>query len=98
MKYDGPSDRDLMNKVAAVIPTKWKLVGLQLGLEYPQLEMIEQKQPSSDLCFWDVFVEWKKRRTSKCSWSTIIDALNSQLVGETVLADKLKEEMEIRYS
>ena len=98
MKYDGPSDRDLMNKVAAVIPTKWKLVGLQLGLEHSQLEIIEQKQSCSVLRFCDVFMEWKKRRTSECSWSTITDALNSQLVGETALADKLKKEMEIRYT
>ena len=97
MKCDGPSDRDLMNKVAAVIPTKWKLVGLQLGLEHPQLEMIEQKQSCSVLRFCEVFIEWKNRKTSECSWSTIIDALNSQLVGETALADKLKKEMEIRY-
>jgi hypothetical protein len=86
-----------MNKVAAVIPTKWKLVGLQLGLEHPQLEIIEQKQTCSVLRFCDVFMEWKKRRTSECSWSTITDALNSQLVGEAALADKLKTEMEVRY-
>lgn len=86
-----------MNKVAAVIPTKWKLVGLQLGLEHPQLEMIEQKQLCSVLRFCDVFTEWKKRRTSECSWSTIINALNSQLVGEAALANKLKKEMETRY-
>ena len=98
MKCDGPSDRDLMNKVAAVIPTKWKLVGLQLGLEYPQLEMIEEKQSLSILRFCEVFTEWKKRKTSECSWSTVTDALNSQLVGETALADKLKKEMEIGIS
>lgn len=85
-----------MNKVAAVIPSKWKLVGLQLGLEHPQLEVIEQKQTDSILRFCDIFKEWKKRRTSECSWSTIIDALNSQLVGEATLADKLKKEMKIR--
>lgn len=96
-KCVGPSDRDLMNKVAAEIPTKWKLVGLQLGLEHPQLEMIEQKQSNLVLCFCDVFTEWKKRRTSECSWSTIIDALNSQLVGEAALADKLKKEVDTRY-
>ena len=86
-----------MNKVAAVIPTKWKLVGLQIGLEPPQLEIIEQKHAFSHnpvLCFCDVFTEWKKRRTSKCSWSTIISALNSQLVGEAALADQLKMELE----
>lgn len=86
-----------MNKVAAVIPTKWKLVGLQLGLEQPQLETIEQKHIFSHslvLCFCDVFTEWKKRRTSECSWSTIINVLKSQLVGEAALADQLKTELE----
>ena len=96
----GPSDRDLMNKVAAAIPTKWRLVGLQLGLEQPQLEMIEQKHSfthNSIACFGDVFTEWKRRRTSDCSWSTIINALNSQLVGEAALAHKLQTELETRY-
>lgn len=92
-----PSDKDLMNKIAAVIPTKWRHVGLQLGLDQAQLDMIEQKYSfchDSLVCFGEVFMEWKKRMTSPLSWSTVITALKSPLVGENTLAYKLQMELD----
>ena len=39
-----PVLRELMNEVAAEIPTKWRRVGLELGLERATLDMTEKKQ------------------------------------------------------
>ena len=92
-----PSDKDLMNKIAAVVPTKWRHVGLQLGLDQAQLDMIEQKYSfsrDSIACFGEVFMEWKKRMTSPVLWSTLITALKSPLVGENTLAHKLQLELD----
>lgn len=96
-----PSDQDLMNKIAVVIPTKWRHVGLQLGLDQAQLDLIEQKHlysRDSLACFGEVFMEWRKRMTSDFSWSTIITALKSPLVGENMLAHKLQMELDARYA
>ena len=93
-----PSDHELMNKVATVIPTKWWHVGIQLGVDNTQLDMIKQRCANEPLqCFAEVFSEWKRRMTMPFSWSTIIEALKSELVGENMLAHKLQEAFESRY-
>ena len=46
-----PKDVDLMNDVAAVIPAKWKLVGVQLKLPNGKLDEIQaQNAGSPDQC------------------------------------------------
>ena len=88
-----------MNKVATVIPTKWWHVGIQLGVENTQLDMIKQRCANEPLqCFAEVFSEWKRRMTTPFSWKTITEALKSELVGENMLAHKLQAEFESRYS
>ena len=49
------------------------------------------------MCFSEVISEWKRRGTSPYKWSTVFAALESQLVGENVLAHKLQEELESGY-
>ena len=88
-----------MNKVAVMIPTKWRHVGIQLGMENAHLDVIKQRcSNDSLLCFGEVFTEWKRRMTTPFSWSTIIDALKSPLVGENMLAHKLQNEFGSRYA
>lgn len=95
-----PSDESLMNMVAATIPLKWRLFGIQVGLEQAHLEIIEQRHafsPNSHVsCFGEVFLEWKRRMTKPFTWSTVITALKSQLIGENTLAHKLQTELETR--
>ena len=88
-----------MNKVAVKIPDKWMLFGIQLGLDQRQLDTIEQRRAVVDphLCFSAVFTEWKERMTSPYSWSTVIDALNSPLIGENRLAQILQKDIEVRW-
>ena len=91
-----PELRDLMNEVAAAIPSKWKDVGLQLGLDDGVLEGIGG---DNSHCYMDVFTRWKNQKstTHPYTWSTLVQALKTPAVGEERLADKIKIEGSGRY-
>ena len=77
-----------MNEVAP-IPSKWKDVGLQLGLDHGVLEGIGG---DNSHCYMDVFTRWEKQNstTHPYTWSTIVHVLQTPAVGEEKLADKIK--------
>ena len=82
-----------MNDVAAVIPAKWRLVGVQLKLSYGMLDEIQvQNGWRPDACkhsFEQVFNRWMSLGTCTYTWKTIINALRSPAVGEVKLANEL---------
>ncbi|KAL5483958.1 hypothetical protein EMCRGX_G020379 [Ephydatia muelleri] len=82
---------DLMNDVGAVIPAKWRLVGVQLDLPTETLDSIQARNAGRpNWCihsFEQVFTEWKGQGTRPYTWETIINALRTPTVGELVLAD-----------
>jgi len=82
---------DLLNKVAAVIPSKWRYVGLQLGLPPGELGAISHTY-DSDLtyCFVEVFVKWRNNMTKSYAWSELLKALRSPIVAEARLAQSLE--------
>ena len=89
-----PELLDLMNEVAAKIPSKWRDVGLQLGLDQGVLEGITLISPGdTNLCYSNVFTQWKNLNliTSPYTWSTIVQALQAPAVGEKRLAEKIKK-------
>ena len=91
-----PELPDLMNKVAAKIPGKWKDVGLQLGVDQGVLEGIASiNQGDTNLCYSNVFTRWKSQNSSTHphTWLTIVRALESPAVGENRLADEIKSEL-----
>eukprot|EP00731_Ephydatia_muelleri_P014861 Em0008g581a len=88
---------DLMNDVAAVIPAKWRLVGVQLKLPNGTLDEIQaQNAGRPDQCilsFEQMFAKWRSLGTSPYTWETMINTLCSPAVGEVKLANKLNTEM-----
>lgn len=80
-----------MNDVGAVIPAKWRLVGVQLDLPTETLDSIQARNAGRpNWCihsFEQVFTEWKGQGTRPYTWETIINALRTPTVGELVLAD-----------
>ena len=92
-----PNLDDLMNDVAAVIPAKWRLVGIQLKLPNGTLDEIQAQNARNPkeciLSFEQVFAEWRSRGTSPYTWKTIINALCSAAVGEVKLANELNAKM-----
>ena len=81
-----------MNHVATKTPTKWMVLGIQLGLEAAQLQALDhQHQGKSDSIFADIFDYWGKNSGLKpVTWSTMIEALKSESVGEMALAHHLE--------
>ena len=94
-----PKLDDLMNDVAAVIPAKWRFVGVQLKLPNGTLDEIQaQNARRPDECkhsFEQVLTKWKSLGTSPYTWETMINALRSRAVGEVALADELNAKYEL---
>ena len=90
--YDeSPETRDLMNQIAAIIPAKWRFVGIQLGLTENILDDIAVSAPFPLECFRKMLLEWKKRKPRPYTWMTIIEALETPSVGEVALAECIKQ-------
>ena len=91
-----PELPDLMNEVAAKVPSKWRDVGLQLGVDQSILDGITTiSQGDTNLCYSNVFTRWKNQNstTHPYTWSTIVQALQTPAVGEERLADKIKNKL-----
>lgn len=83
-----------MESVATKIPSKWKRVGVALGLNQSQIDAIEKRRLADPLdCFSDVFNYWQQLYTpyQPVSWSTLVTVLRTQYVGEESLADFIQK-------
>ena len=93
LSLDAPKLCDLMNDVAAVIPAKWRQVGVQLKLSNEVMDGIQdQNAGKTDLCklsFEQVFTKWEGLGTSPHTWETMVNVLCSRAVGEVDLAGQL---------
>ena len=79
-----PQLPDLMNEVAAKIPAKWLPVGIAVSLDHSDLQCLPASDPCQ--CFTSIFALWKKKETKPYTWSTLIHALQTPIVGELNLA------------
>ncbi len=68
------------------VRAKWRRIGLKLGLHPGTLDAIEQRQADR---LEAVLLDWL-RVTKGATWKQLIDALQSALVGEIQLAEKLE--------
>ena len=87
-----PSLPLLMDKVAAVIPHKYELIGRQLGLSLAELQVIGPRHPTLEehhRAFGEMFGVWRRRGSVPYSWRTLINVLRSTSVGEVLLSDEL---------
>ena len=80
-----------MNEIAAKIPSKWRDVGVQLGVDHSVLEGIATINGDTNQCYTRVFTQWKNQNSMvhPYTWSTVVCALQSHAVGEVRLADEL---------
>ena len=87
-----PSLPHLLDKVAAVIPHKYELIGLQLRLSLAELQVIGPRHPTLEehhRAFDEMFGVWRRRGSLPYSWRTLIDVLKSPSVGEVLLSEQL---------
>ena len=92
-----PELKDLMNEVAAKVPAKWRLLGIQLHVPVEFLDDIQLRvagRPDSNIhAFELVFNRWKALHPHQYFWSTVISALETPSVDELVLAASLKTKL-----
>ena len=89
-----PELKALMSAVAAKVPAKWRLVGIQLDVPVEALDDIQLQvgwMPESNIAaFALVLGKWKSLHPHKYTWSTIINALEDPSVDAKVVAAELK--------
>eukprot|EP00731_Ephydatia_muelleri_P016071 Em0009g495a len=90
----GPKLEDLMNEIGAVIPSKWRDVGVQLGVAPGVLDGIQrqnaEKPRSCQVSFEQVFNEWRLQGSKTTyTWTHIIGILRRPAIGENDLAETL---------
>ena len=91
-----PDLPDLINEIAAEIPTKWKDMGQQLGLDQGKIEGIALISPGdTNQCYSNVFSMWKNSNSTAhpYTWLTVVQALQTQGVGQERLAAKIKNKL-----
>lgn len=83
---------ELMDEVAAQIPTKWYFFGMEIGIPKETLDLIEQNHSKDQLrCFLEVASVWKNQVTEKIySWSSVLKILRAPSINECKIADKLE--------
>ena len=79
----------LNNLVSAEIPDKWELFGVQLGLEQSYLDCLRSDYHDSRNRFSHLFDEWRKRKPSEFTWSTVIRILCSRIFTEFTVAESV---------
>jgi len=80
-----------MNLVAAKLPTKWHLVGLQLDLSCAKLNEIGTCYPADCQHFFSlVFFEWENQGTPRYTWKTVLDVLQTPSVEEKSVAKHIE--------
>ena len=81
----------MLHQVASRAPDKWKVIGLQLGIQSHQLNSINHRDPIH--CYIDVFSLWEKKAEPPFTWATIIDALRSPIVQEIRIAHDIEMQL-----
>ena len=71
--------------------TKWYRIGLRLKVPVAKLDGIRKEFNDQQECLCEMLKEWLKSTAgTKPSWEVLVEALRSQTVGETQLADQLE--------
>ena len=87
--------RLFLENVAAAIPDKWQMVGLELDLPMSTIRSIEaEKHVNLQRCFAEVFDHWQKNPTPQrlFCWDTVVKVLQSPSVNEPVLARNISQQ------
>ncbi len=86
-----PDPLDLINEVAARVPSKWYQIGIQLGISHEELTSYRDLHPtaSSGQIFSFIFSTWKNSGTGDYTWATMIKALKTPFVSKRLLAHEL---------
>ena len=74
------------------------MIGILLHVPVSELERISKEKDSILMGLAEVFNLWQKRGFPSYTWATIIDVLNTGLVGEVQLAKEVEEWVKLKAS
>eukprot|EP00731_Ephydatia_muelleri_P019527 Em0012g352a len=87
---------ELMNLVAPHVKDKWRVVGLELGIETAELNGISAPDDTKFLkCYEQIFDTWKRRAKPEYpfTWSFLISVLGSEAVQRKDIANELEKKL-----
>ena len=90
--HEVPSDEDIA-LISQRVAHKWRLVGVQLGVDPVELDQIASECGSDQSCCYELFRKWSAREiTASCpfTWKGVIETLDSEFVRESSLARTLE--------
>ena len=91
--YGAPSDEDIA-QISQQVAHKWRLIGLQLGVDPAELDQIAYECGSDhSQCCSVLFSKWAAGEvTASCpfTWKGVIETLDNSLVRESFLARSLE--------
>ena len=86
----GSSDLRCVRSAIYSVRHKWYDIGLELDIPFQTLNVIKTDCPQNSAdCLREMLVEWLSCTSSAPSWSTLVEALSSEPVGEKRLADEI---------
>lgn len=86
-----PKVSELMNDVAAKAPDQWKFFGTMLDIDAAVLNSFEaQHKAEPRACYLDVFTQWKATTNHPYTWATVVEILESEVIGKHDLAVEIK--------
>ena len=70
--------------------TKWYDIGLELKIDPASLDAIQEDNPrNAQNCLRDMLKKWLRRSQPKATWRALVEALESPLVDEGLLASMI---------
>ena len=80
---------NFMNYVGSNMLSKWQSFGILVDIPLSNLETYPTQSPIN--CFARVFDSWQRSGSPEFSWETVINILESPLLGEMQLAENVRE-------
>ena len=85
-----PEDLREVRSAIYSVRDKWYDIGLELNISFRTLNVIKTDCPQNSAdCLREMLVEWLSRTSPAPSWSSLVEALSSEPVGEKRLAKKI---------
>ena len=78
-----------MNHVGVKMLSRWQLFGILLKIPVPELDTYPIHNCA--ICFTRVFDSWQRKGSPEFSWETVINVLESPLLGERHLASEVRK-------
>ena len=85
-----PKMSDLADRVAAIIPDKWKSVAIQLQIGMGAINAVFRDEHNSFDRFMSILDMWERSSSLPFTWNTLVNVLKSPSVNEKVLAKELE--------